>query len=87
MGVEMSNQEIIECSYLSLGEMRFFDESMDAAIVGCADGKPVYDFMKMVEILQNAGIDRMDAEDYISDNYYGLYGVDTPVIMRSIKDM
>lgn len=43
--------------------------------------------MKMVEILQNAGIDRMDAEDYISDNYYGLYGDDTPVIMRSIKDM
>lgn len=87
MGVEMSNQEIIECSYLSLGKMRFFDESMDAAIVGCADGKPVYDFVKKVEILQNAGIDRMDAEDFIIDNYYGLYGEETPIIMRSIKDM
>lgn len=83
----MSNQEIIECSYLSLGEMRFFDESMDAAIVGCSDGKPVYDFMKMVEILQTEGVDRLDAEDFISDNYFDLYGKETPLIMRSITDM
>lgn len=66
----------------------FMESDMrDLSPVFRADGKPVYDFVKMVEILQNAGIDRMDAEDYISDNYYGLYGDDTPIIMRSIEDM
>ncbi len=43
--------------------------------------------MKMVEILQTEGVDRLDAEDFISDNYFDLYGKETPLIMRSITDM
>lgn len=69
------------------------EEKFDAAIVGLADRigmdtVVVYDTTKIIDILEEEGMDREEATEYYEFNIIGAYvGERTPIFISLVSDL
>ena len=80
-------------SSLSEGLLFMSEEKFDAAIVGLADRigmdtVVVYDTTKIIDILEEEGMDREEATEYYEFNIIGAYvGERTPIFISLVSDL
>lgn len=80
-------------SSLSEGLLFMSEEKFDVAIVGLADRigmdtVVVYDTTKIIDILEEEGMDREEATEYYEFNIIGAYvGERTPIFISLVSDL
>ena len=85
----MKNEELIQAlSDMGHEEAIVFPDFSEAAVGISQDGRVIYDHERIVEILMADGMEREDAEDYISYNTVrtiDYLGEHAPIIMYQFE--